>query len=103
MNPMNPIEYSGFNFGKFESTYEANNVDNEENVELNVKREKTFSKIFEYHKLTNSIPDKNYPKRLVDIYNKIAKKYNINYTFDQYFDEYFNSYQKIIYNKAPVV
>ncbi|WP_231434340.1 hypothetical protein [Candidatus Nanopusillus massiliensis] len=67
MNTMNPIEFSGFNFGKFESTSEANNVDNEENTELNVKREKTFSKIFEDHKLTNSIPDKNYPKRLVDI------------------------------------
>ena len=103
MNAMNPVEYSGFNFGKFESTYEANNVDNNENIELNVKREKRFSKIFEYHKLNNSIPDKNYPKRLIDIYNKIANKYNINYTFDQYFNEYFNSYQEIIYNKAPVV
>ncbi len=103
MNVMNPVEYSGFNFGKFESTYETNNISNIENIELNIKRKKVFFKIFEYHKLTNSIPDKSYPKRLIDIYNKIAKRYNINYTFEQYFDEYFNSYQEIIYNKAPVV
>ncbi|MGC9133165.1 MAG: aldehyde ferredoxin oxidoreductase N-terminal domain-containing protein [Nanopusillaceae archaeon] len=103
MNVFNPEEYAKFNFGRFESTYEINNVSNEFSIEKEIKRENIFSKMFEYKKLANSSPNKNYPKRVIDIYNYLARKYNINYNFDQYFDEYYKKYLEEIYNRAPVV
>ncbi|BFI73074.1 hypothetical protein YN1_0610 [Nanoarchaeota archaeon] len=102
MNIFNPKDYAIYNFGRLESTYEINNISNEFSIEKNIKKEEIFKKMLEYQMLSNSLPDKNYPKRVIDIYNYLSKRYNINYSFDQYFDEYYKSYLELI-NKAPVV
>ncbi|MGC9079618.1 MAG: aldehyde ferredoxin oxidoreductase N-terminal domain-containing protein [Nanopusillaceae archaeon] len=105
MNPMNPKDYASLNFGKLESTLEINNVENKEiTIEHDIRRENFILNLFEYIELSNSLPDVSYPKRIIDMYYYISKKYNINYRFEDYFAEYFNKYKELIYyKKAPVV
>ncbi|BBL45639.1 glyceraldehyde-3-phosphate dehydrogenase [Nanobdella aerobiophila] len=101
MNPTDPVSYAELNYGRLESTFYINNL--HDNI-YNFKRDNVFVKMLEYQKLTNSMPNFNYSKRLNDIYLYISRNYNLNYTFEDYFLNYYNRYKELIYNnKASVV